>query len=288
MKEPKMKHKEPRYVHYVAIAGLLALTLTACNRSPDNTVKIAHAGPLTGSIAHQGKDDENGVRLAIDRANAQNIVIGGKVVRFEMLSEDDQADPKIGTTVAQKLVDAKVVAVIGHLNSGVSIPASEIYAKAGIPMISGSATDPTLTERGLKTVFRTVGRAEFEHAAVLQLDFAVLGAVKTTPSHPGHPPSAGSVFKPSSLPLPCPSMQSADLRLMTWRRRKLAARTASPCSVRRGLLLSLLSVKSSQFVRRIFAPRRKENQPRFLFFFAPLRLGARIVFGSGSSGLGNH
>ena len=161
-----MKCREPRYVHYFAIAALLAFALTACNRNPDNTVKIAHAGPLTGSIAHQGKDDENGVRLAIDRANAQNIVIGGKVVRFEMLSEDDQADPKIGTTVAQKLVDAKVVAVIGHLNSGVSIPASEIYAKAGIPMISGSATDPTLTERGLKTVFRTVGRDDQQGPAI--------------------------------------------------------------------------------------------------------------------------
>src|SRR4029078_10882691 len=76
----------------------------------------------------------------------------------EMMSEDDQADPKVGTTVAQKLVDAKVAAVIGHLNSGVRIPASEIYSKAGIPMISGSATNPALTERGLKTVFRTVGR----------------------------------------------------------------------------------------------------------------------------------
>ena len=83
-----------------------------------------------------------------------------------MMSEDDQADPKIGTTVAQKLVDAKVAAVIGHLNSGVTIPASEIYNKAGIPMISGSATNPTLTERGLKTVFRTVGRDDQQGPAI--------------------------------------------------------------------------------------------------------------------------
>src|SRR5436305_5208069 len=91
------------------------------------TVKIGHAGPLTGSIAHLGKDDENGVHLAIDQANEKKIKIGGKLIKFEMPSEDDQADPKVGTTVAQKLVDAKVAAVIGHLNSGVSIPSSEIY-----------------------------------------------------------------------------------------------------------------------------------------------------------------
>ncbi len=82
------------------------------------------------------------------------------------MSEDDQADPKTGTTVAQKLVDAKVAAVVGHLNSGVTIPASEIYNKAGIPMISGSATNPTLTERGLKGVFRLVGRDDQQGPAV--------------------------------------------------------------------------------------------------------------------------
>jgi branched-chain amino acid transport system substrate-binding protein len=130
------------------------------------TVTIAHAGPLTGSIAHLGKDDENGVALAVAQANDKKIVIDGKPVTFKMVSEDDQADPKVGTTVAQKLVDQKVAAVIGHLNSGVSIPASEIYNKAGIPMISGSATNPQLTERGLKTVFRTVGRDDQQGPAI--------------------------------------------------------------------------------------------------------------------------
>jgi branched-chain amino acid transport system substrate-binding protein len=162
----------------LAVAVTAALALAACGNKEETaasskpaapaglTVTIAHAGPLTGSIAHLGKDDENGVHLAIDQANAKNITIGGKPVKFTMDSEDDQADPKTGTTVAQKLVDAKVAAVIGHLNSGVSIPASEIYAKAGIPMISGSATNPTLTERGLKTVFRTVGRDDQQGPAI--------------------------------------------------------------------------------------------------------------------------
>ena len=166
----------------LAVAVVAALGLGACGKKEEpaktaeapakaaepagTTVTIAHAGPLTGSIAHLGKDDENGVHLAIDQANAKGVTIGGKPVKFVMESEDDQADPKVGTTVAQKLVDAKVAAVIGHLNSGVSIPASEIYAKAGIPMLSGSATNPALTERGLKTVFRTVGRDDQQGPAI--------------------------------------------------------------------------------------------------------------------------
>ena len=141
--------------HQLSIAVALALSLAACgekeapkkDEAPATppppagvTVTIAHAGPLTGSIAHLGKDDENGVALAVSQANDKKITIDGKPVTFQMMSEDDQADPKVGTTVAQKLVDAKVAAVIGHLNSGVTIPASEIYNKAGIPVISGSAT----------------------------------------------------------------------------------------------------------------------------------------------------
>ncbi|MEO5694846.1 MAG: branched-chain amino acid ABC transporter substrate-binding protein [Usitatibacter sp.] len=166
--------------HKLSLAVALALGLAGCGPKEEPkkaeapapaapagvTVTIAHAGPLTGSIAHLGKDDENGVALAIDQANAQKIMIGGKPVTFKMVSEDDQADPKVGTTVAQKLVDAKVAAVVGHLNSGVTIPASDIYAKAGIPVISGSATNPTLTERGLTNVFRTVGRDDQQGPAI--------------------------------------------------------------------------------------------------------------------------
>src|SRR5688572_33352353 len=148
----------------LSLAVALALGLAACGQKEEPkkaaapapaapagpTVTIAHAGPLTGSIAHLGKDDENGVALAVAEANAKKITIDGKPVTFRMMSEDDQADPKVGTNVAQKLVDAKVAAVIGHLNSGVTIPASEIYNKAGIPVISCSATNPALTDRGLK------------------------------------------------------------------------------------------------------------------------------------------
>jgi branched-chain amino acid transport system substrate-binding protein len=133
---------------------------------PSITVKIGHVGPLTGGIAHLGKDNENGARLAVDEANAAGIKIDGKDAKFELVAEDDQADPKVGTTVAQKLVDAKVAGIVGHLNSGVTIPASEVYNQATIPMISGSATNPQVTERGLKIAFRVVGRDDQQGPAV--------------------------------------------------------------------------------------------------------------------------
>src|SRR5256885_13133040 len=149
-------------------------------------VKIGHVGPLTGGIAHLGKDNENGVRLAIDEANAAGIKIDGKDVKFTMVAEDDQADPKVGTTVAQKVVDAKVVGVVGHLNSGTSIPASPIYNQAGIPVISGSATNPKLTEQGFKNQFRVVGRDDQQGPAIASYLAAerkpkvVAGADRTT------------------------------------------------------------------------------------------------------------
>ena len=136
--------------------------------APPTVVKIGHVGPLTGGIAHLGKDNENGVRLALDEANAKGVTLDGKKIKFELMGEDDQADPKVGATVAQKLVDAKVAGVVGHLNSGVTIPASEIYNKAGIPMISGSATNPKVTENGYKIAFRTVGRDDQQGPAVAQ------------------------------------------------------------------------------------------------------------------------
>src|SRR5947207_4237296 len=130
------------------------------------TIAIGSVAPLTGGIAHLGKDNENGARLAVEEANAAKIRIGGKEAVFQFLAEDDQEDAKVGNTVAQKLVDAKVAGVVGHLNSGTSIPASNIYSGANIPMITGSATNPELTERGLKGVFRVVGRDDQQGPAV--------------------------------------------------------------------------------------------------------------------------
>jgi branched-chain amino acid transport system substrate-binding protein len=129
-------------------------------------VRIGHVAPLTGGIAHLGKDNENGARLAIEQANEAKIRIDGKEVRFVMQAEDDQESEKQATTVAQKLVDAKVAGVVGHLNSGMSIPASTVYNGAGIPMISGSATNPKLTEQGYKGVFRVMGRDDQQGPAL--------------------------------------------------------------------------------------------------------------------------
>ncbi len=142
-------------------------------------VKIGHVAPLTGGIAHLGKDNENGARLAVDEANAAGVQIGGKPVKFEIVAEDDQSDPKVGNTVAQKLVDAKVVGIVGHLNSGTTIPASAIYNQAGLPMISGSATNPALTEQGFKGVFRVVGRDDQQGPAIANYLVATTTKLKT-------------------------------------------------------------------------------------------------------------
>jgi branched-chain amino acid transport system substrate-binding protein len=135
----------------LASAALLAVSAQA-----QTVVKIGHVGPISGAIAHLGKDNENGARLAIEDLNAKGISIGGAKVKFELVAEDDAADPKQGAAAAQKLVDSKVNGVIGHLNSGTSIPASKIYSDAGIPQISPSATNPKFTRQGYKTTFRVV------------------------------------------------------------------------------------------------------------------------------------
>jgi branched-chain amino acid transport system substrate-binding protein len=173
-----MKNAELSVHLKLAVAGIataVALGLAGCGKK-DETIKIGHAGPLTGPVAHLGKDNENGVRMALDEANAAGLSIGGKKVSFSMQSEDDQADPKQGTIVAQKLVDAKVVGVVGHLNSGTTIPASKIYHDAGIAQVSPSATNVTYTHQGFKTAFRVMAN-DAQQGKVLG-DYAVtkLGA----------------------------------------------------------------------------------------------------------------
>ena len=138
----------------VLVATGLMAALSAAQAQ--DVVRIGHVGPLSGPIAHLGKDNENGARMAIEELNAKGVSIGGKKVRFELLAEDDAADPKQGTAAAQKLIDQKISGVIGHLNSGTTIPASKLYSDAGIPQISPSATNPKYTRQGYKTTFRVV------------------------------------------------------------------------------------------------------------------------------------
>ena len=132
------------------------LSLSTGLAMAQSVVTIAHVGPTSGAIAHLGKDNENGAIMAVEELNAAGVTIGGQKVTLKLMTEDDAADPKQGTAVAQKLADAKVAGVIGHLNSGTSIPASKIYSDAGIPQISPSATNPKYTRQGFKTTFRVV------------------------------------------------------------------------------------------------------------------------------------
>ncbi|BBV97184.1 MULTISPECIES: branched-chain amino acid ABC transporter substrate-binding protein [Pseudomonas] len=140
----------------LATAVTLLMAMGTAHAADSEIVRIGFAGPLTGPSAHQGQDVEHGIQIAVEEANQQQLKIGDKVARFKLVSEDDVADPRTGTAVAQRLVDSKVAVVIGHYNSGTSIPASKIYAAAGIPQISPSATNPTLTRQGIPSVFRTV------------------------------------------------------------------------------------------------------------------------------------
>lgn len=134
-------------------AALLAVSTSTL--AAQQVIKVGVSGPLSGSNAFAGKDNENGVRLAIEDLNAKKMSVGGKTVKFELMSEDDQGDPKAGVNVAQKFVDAGVRFVLGPYNSGVAIPASRIYNDNGIIM-STVGTNPKVTQSGYSNVFRMV------------------------------------------------------------------------------------------------------------------------------------
>ena len=137
------------------IVGAVLSTLAGVAPAQE-VVRIAHVAGLTGPVAYFGKDTENGARMAIEALNARGVTIGGKKVTFQLVAEDDAADPKQATSVAQKLVDARVNGVIGHQTSGTTIPASKIYHTAGIPQISHSSTSPKYTQQGFNTAFRVI------------------------------------------------------------------------------------------------------------------------------------
>lgn len=167
----------------LSVVALAILGLTACGKkeappaaASEVIINIGHAAPLTGPQAHLGKDNENGAIMAIDELNGRGLTIAGNKVKFVLISEDDQADPKAGTTVAQKFVDQKVNGVIGHLNSGTTLPASRIYSDAGIPQISGSATNPTYTQQGFKTTFRVFANDVHQGQALAQFATQTLKA----------------------------------------------------------------------------------------------------------------
>ena len=165
----------------LSMAVAVGLGLTACGEkastggdSGNGVVKIGQSSPLTGPQAHIGKDNDNAVRLAIDEINATKPTIGGKPVTFEVMSEDDQADPKTATIVAQRMIDAGIVGVVGHLNSGATIPASKVYSDNNIPQVSPSATAIKYTAQGFKTAYRVMTNDE-QQGKVLGAYAAKLG-----------------------------------------------------------------------------------------------------------------
>jgi len=141
------------YNRMTIIAASLALLPAFAFAQEVQTVKIGFSSPLTGPQASAGKDNQGGLELAIERLNSQGLVIGGKKIKFEVVAEDDQADPKSGVAAAQKLVDIGVKAVVGPYNSGVTIPASRVYNEAGV-VTATVASNPKVTEQGFANLFR--------------------------------------------------------------------------------------------------------------------------------------
>ncbi|TXG87985.1 MAG: branched-chain amino acid ABC transporter substrate-binding protein [Thermomicrobiales bacterium] len=174
-------------IRNLVLALLGAGVLAACGKKEESApaatregevsvVRIGAASPLTGPQAHIGIDIKNGTQLAVDDVNASGLTIGGKKIKLEWLAEDDEANPTKATTVAQKLVDAKVVAVVGHFNSGASIPASKIYSDAGVAQISPGSTNPKYTQQGFKTTYRVVANDDQQGPVCAQYAVGKLGA----------------------------------------------------------------------------------------------------------------
>ncbi|MEW6341831.1 MAG: branched-chain amino acid ABC transporter substrate-binding protein [Pseudomonadota bacterium] len=137
----------------VSVGAAISIACSPAAEAQSQTVKLGFSAPMTGPQAQYGKDYESGVLLAIEDFNATHPKVDGKITTFVLDKEDDQGDPKTGTIVAQRLVDDGIKGMVGHFNSGVTIPASAIYNRAGIPEVS-VATAPTYTRQGFKTTFR--------------------------------------------------------------------------------------------------------------------------------------
>ena len=133
----------------------IALSMGAMAQAEDLVVKIGHTGPLSGSNAFAGKDNENGVRMGVDEVNAKKMMVAGKTLKFELVSEDDQCDPKSGVSVAQKMTDAGIKFVMGPYCSGVAIPSSKVYDEGGT-ILSTVGSNPKVTMGGYKSVFRII------------------------------------------------------------------------------------------------------------------------------------
>jgi branched-chain amino acid transport system substrate-binding protein len=189
----QMKLKLVALAAAAAVAGLAS--------AQEQVVKIGSVAPMSGPQAHYGRDNANGVLMAVEDLNKQNISIGGKKVKFEVQVEDDAADPKQGTAVAQKLCDAKVAGVVGHLNSGTTIPASKVYHDCGIPHITGAATNPDLTKPKYNTTYRIIANDNALGAglALYAADKLKLKSVAIIDDRTAYGQGVAEVFKKTAL-----------------------------------------------------------------------------------------
>ena len=185
----------------LTVAAAITAVAGMASAQDVQVVKIGHVAPMSGAQAHYGKDNENGARMAVEDLNTQNVVIGGKKIKFELVAEDDAADPKQGTAAAQKLCDAKVNGVVGHLNSGTTIPASKVYNDCGIPHITGAATNPNLTKPGYKTTFRIIANDNSLGAglAFYAIDALKLKKVAIIDDRTAYGQGVAEVFKKTAL-----------------------------------------------------------------------------------------
>ena len=141
------------FISSTSVALAMAVAVTA--HAQEQVITIGHSGPLSGPNAFAGKDNENGVRLAIEELNAKKITVAGKTLKFELASEDDQCDARSGVSIAQKFVDSGIKYVLGPYCSGVTIPASRVYSQGGT-MVSTVGTNPKVTQGGYKNLFRII------------------------------------------------------------------------------------------------------------------------------------
>jgi branched-chain amino acid transport system substrate-binding protein len=185
----------------ITVAAAIAAVAGMAMAQDVQVVKIGHVAPMSGGQAHYGKDNANGSQMAVDDLNGQNIVIGGKKIKFELMAEDDAADPKQGTAVAQKLCDAKVAGIVGHLNSGTTIPASKIYNDCGIPHVTGAATNPNLTKPGYKTTYRIIANDNALGAGLAQYaaDTLKLKKIAVIDDRTAYGQGVAEVFKKTAL-----------------------------------------------------------------------------------------
>ena len=176
-----MKSKCKSSMYALAVFAIIWSAFLGCDKKTAPTrdaapIKIGHVSPLTGNQAETGIDQMRGAQLAVDELNKAGEILGRKI---ELVAYDDKADPKEANSAAKKLsADSAVVAVVGHLNSGCSIPASKIYHDNGLAMITPVSTSDKLTQQGFENVFRVCIRNSDQGPAAAKFAITKLGKTR--------------------------------------------------------------------------------------------------------------